>query len=48
MWYCGVLLVMIYIIMVLWCVICDGFYNSCTVVCFGDDLYYHGAMVCYL
>ena len=30
----------VYIIMVLWCVIGDGFYYPGTVVCFGDGLYY--------
>ena len=42
------LLVMVYILMVLWCVIGDGLYNSCTMVCFGDGLFNHGTMVCYL
>ena len=31
---------MVYIIMVLWCVIGDGFYYPGTVACFDDGLYY--------
>ena len=33
-WYSGVLLVMVYIIMALWCVISEGLYYHGTVVCY--------------